>query len=77
MERTGMRKKKGWSRGEIPMPSFGWGVRQCLSLKILFWVPFFPCLCSTVELGIWGSELSPKDVIQLAKGEKEGKSHQA
>lgn len=39
--------------------------------------PFFPCLRSTVELGIWGSELSPKDVIQLAEGENEGKNYQA
>lgn len=77
-DRDGREKEQeGLESGRNPHTRLQVGVGQFLSIKIQFWGILFPCLCCTVELGICGFKLSPKDVIQLAEGENEGKSHQA
>lgn len=72
-----MGEQEGLGSGRNPHARLQVGAGQCLSIRTLFWAVLFPCLCGAVELGIWGFELSPKDVIQLAEGENEGKSQQA
>lgn len=55
--------------GDVSVQAFGWGRPVPLPQDpVVGWL--FSCLCSTVELGIGGSELSPKDIIQLAEAEK-------